>query len=64
MDTIKELMRGRTTLIVTHRLATIHRVDRIVVLERGRVIEQGTGPELLSRGGPYATLYAAGNYPR
>jgi ATP-binding cassette subfamily B protein/subfamily B ATP-binding cassette protein MsbA len=64
MDTIKELMRGRTTLIVTHRLATIHRVDRIVVLERGRVIEQGTGAELLSRGGAYATLYAAGNYPR
>ena len=64
MDTIKELMRGRTTLIVTHRLATIHGVDRIVVLERGRVIEQGTGAELLARGGPYATLYAAGNYHR
>jgi ABC-type multidrug transport system fused ATPase/permease subunit len=57
-------MRGRTTLIVTHRLATIHSVDRIVVLERGRVVEQGTGAELLRSGGPYATLYAAGNYPR
>ncbi|MFN2475299.1 MAG: ABC transporter ATP-binding protein [Chthoniobacterales bacterium] len=64
MSTIKELMRGRTTLIVTHRLATIHGVDRIVVLERGRVVEQGTGAELLSSHGQYAMLYAAGNYPR
>lgn len=64
MDTIKELMRGRTTLIVTHRLATIHGVDRIVVLERGRLVEEGTGRELLAHGGQYATLYAAGNYPR
>jgi ATP-binding cassette subfamily B protein len=64
METIKELMRGRTTLIVTHRLATIHRLDRIVVLERGRLVEQGTGEELVARGGQYATLYAAGNYPR
>ncbi|MFL6514367.1 MAG: ABC transporter ATP-binding protein [Chthoniobacterales bacterium] len=63
METIKELMRGRTTLIVTHRLATIHRVDQIVVLEHGRVIETGTGPELLARGGVYAKLYASGNYP-
>jgi ATP-binding cassette subfamily B protein len=64
MRTIKELMQGRTTLIVTHRLATIHGVDRIVVLERGRVVEQGTGAELLSSQGQYAMLYAAGNYPR
>ena len=64
MDTIKDLMRGRTTLIVTHRLATIHGVDRIIVLEHGRLVEEGTGAELLARGGPYATLYAAGNYPR
>ncbi len=63
MDTIKDLMRNRTTLIVTHRLATIHGVDRIVVLDRGRLAEEGTGPELLSRGGVYARLYQAGNYP-
>ena len=63
METIKELMRGRTTLIVTHRLATIHRVDQIVVLEYGRIVEKGTGPELVGRGGVYAKLYASGNYP-
>ncbi|MFL6583161.1 MAG: ABC transporter ATP-binding protein [Chthoniobacterales bacterium] len=64
METVKELMRGRTTLIVTHRLATIHNVDRIVVLENGSIAEQGTGAELLARGGVYAKLYASGNYPR
>ena len=64
METIRELMRGRTTLMVTHRLVTIHGLDRIVVLENGRLVEQGTGSELISRGGRYAALYASGNYPR
>jgi ATP-binding cassette subfamily B protein/subfamily B ATP-binding cassette protein MsbA len=63
METIKDLMHGRTTLIVTHRLATIHRVDHIVVLEHGRMVEQGTGAELVAKGGVYAKLYASGNYP-
>jgi ATP-binding cassette, subfamily B, bacterial len=63
METIKELMRDRTTLIVTHRLATIHNVDQIIVLEHGRVVEQGRGAELVSRGGVYAKLYASGKFP-
>jgi ABC-type multidrug transport system fused ATPase/permease subunit len=63
METIKELMRGRTTLIATHRLATIHDVDRIVVVERGRVVEQGRGPELLARGSVYAKLFTSGKFP-
>ncbi|PYK82286.1 MAG: ABC transporter ATP-binding protein [Verrucomicrobia bacterium] len=63
METIKDLMRGRTTLIATHRLATIHDVDRIVVLERGRIVEQGPGAELLARGGVYAKLFASGKFP-
>ena len=60
METIKELMRNRTTLIVTHRIAAIHQVDRIVVLEKGEIIEQGRGPELVERGGIYSKLYRAG----
>ena len=63
MQVIKELMRGRTTLIATHRLATIHNLDEIIVLDHGRIIEQGRGPELLTRGGIYAKLYASGNFP-
>jgi ATP-binding cassette, subfamily B, bacterial len=63
METIKELMRGRTTLIATHRLATIHNLDQIIVLEHGRIIEQGRGPELLTRGGVYAKLYSSGRFP-
>ena len=63
METIKELMRGRTTLIATHRLATIHNLDQIIVLDHGRIIEQGRGPELLVRGGVYAKLYTSGNFP-
>src|SRR5438105_12739251 len=63
MQVIKELMRGRTTLIATHRLATIHNLDQIIVLDHGRIIEQGRGPELLTRGGVYAKLYASGKFP-
>jgi ATP-binding cassette subfamily B protein len=63
METIKELMRGRTTLIATHRLATIHNLDQIIVLDHGRIIEQGRGPELIARGGIYAKLYSSGHFP-
>jgi len=63
MDTIKELMRGRTTLIATHRLATIHSLDQIIVLQHGRIVEKGRGPELIARDGIYAKLYASGKFP-
>jgi ATP-binding cassette subfamily B protein/subfamily B ATP-binding cassette protein MsbA len=65
METIAELMKGRTTLIITHRLSTVHHLGRVVLLEHGRIAEQGTGPELLAAGGSYARLYhAAGHEPK
>jgi len=54
---LNEVMRDRTTLVIAHRLSTIERVDRIVVLEHGRVVESGSHSELLQRAGAYASLY-------
>ena len=52
-----ELSAGRTTLMIAHRLATIRNADRIVVIENGRIEEEGTQAELLARGGEFAKLY-------
>ena len=57
-STLEAIEQGRTTLIIAHRLSTVVHADRIVVLEAGRVAEQGTHADLLRRGGIYAEMWA------
>ena len=56
-DALDRLARGRTTLVIAHRLSTVLDSDLIVVMDRGRIVEQGTHTELLERKGLYADLY-------
>jgi subfamily B ATP-binding cassette protein MsbA len=57
-EAMERVMNGRTTFIIAHRLSTIQKADRILVMDQGRLIEQGTHAELQAIGGLYARLYA------
>lgn len=56
-DALETLLLGRTTLIIAHRLSTVRRADRLLVIDGGLIVEEGTHAELLARGGVYARLY-------
>ena len=56
---LENLVQGRTTIAIAHRLSTLHRADRLVVLDRGRVVEEGTHEALMQQEGAYFNLYQA-----
>jgi ATP-binding cassette subfamily B protein len=56
---LENLVKGRTTIAIAHRLSTLHRADRLVVLDRGRVVEEGTHDVLMAKEGAYFNLYQA-----
>lgn len=56
-DAFNELMKGKTTIVIAHRLSTIQKMDRIIVLDKGEIVEEGSHKELLARGGIYKELW-------
>jgi ATP-binding cassette subfamily B protein len=57
MQGLEKLTEGRTTFVIAHRLSTVRRADAILVLDQGRIAEQGRFAELVARGGQFARLY-------
>jgi subfamily B ATP-binding cassette protein HlyB/CyaB len=56
-ENMRSIAKGRTVLVIAHRLSTVRHADRIITIERGRIVEDGTHDELIHRGGRYATLH-------
>ncbi|GAG36460.1 unnamed protein product, partial [marine sediment metagenome] len=56
-DALEKTIKGRTSIIIAHRLWTVRRVDRIIVIDHGKIVEEGNHNELMKRGGTYANLY-------
>jgi ATP-binding cassette subfamily B protein len=57
-DALWKLMEGRTALVIAHRLSTIQKMDRIIVMDDGKIVEEGTHRELVKKEGIYAKLWA------
>ena len=58
-DAMKKIMHGRTSFVIAHRLSTIRNADKILLMQHGDIIEQGTHEELMAKDGAYAALYNA-----
>jgi subfamily B ATP-binding cassette protein HlyB/CyaB len=56
-DNMQRIAQGRTVFVIAHRLSTVRRSDRIITIDRGRLVEDGTHEELITKGGRYATLH-------
>ena len=63
LEAIERLRRGRTTIVIAHRMSTIASADWIIALEHGRIVDRGSQDELLRRGGVYARYYAMQSAP-
>ncbi len=56
-ESMREIARGRTVIIIAHRLSTVRTANRIITIERGRIVEDGTHDQLINTGGRYASLH-------